>query len=222
MSSDSHVSRTELRGRMARIPEVLSDELVERMVHDRVHGWVNPFRAEDADAIRREDREGDRASIWRPAYVRDACLVFDPRDGLVRDASGVLESGGFDERPYPRTVVGASFEALVERGWRECPDELAAFRDLCDRDLRVGLDLGELDRAVDVHRATRMGLHRLLAVCPDRQLRLQRRSLPADPRKTGHGRRPDRRFAGLLRRPERFAVCAAGPSVCLVRRPPGL
>lgn len=71
MSSDSHVSRTELLGRMARIPEVLSDELVERMAHDRAHGWVNPFRAEDVDAIRREDRVGDRASIWRPAYVRD-------------------------------------------------------------------------------------------------------------------------------------------------------
>lgn len=107
--------------------------------------------------ISREDFERNT-----PAYVRDACLVFDPRDGLVRDASGVLESGGFDEGPYPRTVVGASFEALVERGWRECPDELAAFRDLCDRDLRVGLDLEELDRAFEVYRATRMGLHRLL------------------------------------------------------------
>lgn len=97
-----------------------------------------------------------------PSYVRDACLVFDPRDGLVRTSSGVLESGGFGEGPYPRTVVGASYEAMVERGWLECPDELVAFRDLCDRELRVELDLGELDRAFEVYRATRMGLHRLL------------------------------------------------------------
>lgn len=97
-----------------------------------------------------------------PGYVRDACLTFDPREGVVRDASGVVESGGFDEGPYPRTLPGASFEALVERGWRECADEFVAFRDLCDRDLRLDLSLAALDGAVEAYRATTSGLHRVV------------------------------------------------------------
>lgn len=71
MSNQDTLSREELRARMDRIPDVLSDELIERMTEDRARGWVNPYRCDDADALRREDRPADRASIWRPAFVRD-------------------------------------------------------------------------------------------------------------------------------------------------------
>ncbi len=57
--------------RMDRIQGSLSDELIDRMTEDRARGWVNPYRADDRDVIRREQRLGDEASIWRPAYVRD-------------------------------------------------------------------------------------------------------------------------------------------------------
>lgn len=61
----------EIRANMDAIPCVLSDELVERMEEDRARGWENPYRAENAAALRREVRPSDEASIWRPAYVRD-------------------------------------------------------------------------------------------------------------------------------------------------------
>ena len=65
-------STTDLvRARMDCIQGSLSDELINRMTEDRARGWVNPYRADDRDVIRREQRLGDEASIWRPAYVRD-------------------------------------------------------------------------------------------------------------------------------------------------------
>ena len=60
-----------VRARMDRIQGSLSNELIERIIEDRARGWVNPYRADDRDVIRREQRSGDEASIWRPAYVRD-------------------------------------------------------------------------------------------------------------------------------------------------------
>lgn len=68
---DTPMTREQVRARMDAIPEVLSDELVERIKDDRARGWKNPYRAQDRCALRREDRPGDRANIWRPAYVRD-------------------------------------------------------------------------------------------------------------------------------------------------------
>ncbi|MDO4437069.1 MAG: HD domain-containing protein [Coriobacteriaceae bacterium] len=54
------------------MPDALSQDLVKRMGEDRQRGWVNPFRAQDDQVIRREVRPGDASSIWRPSYVRDA------------------------------------------------------------------------------------------------------------------------------------------------------
>lgn len=71
MAHDEREDRGLVRARMERIPGVLSDELVERMRDDRARGWVNPYRCEDSRAVRRDDRPSDRASIWRPAFVRD-------------------------------------------------------------------------------------------------------------------------------------------------------
>lgn len=65
------LTRDQVRARMDAIPDVLSDELIERMSDDRARGWKNPYRTSDEDAIRREERPADRSSIWRPAFVRD-------------------------------------------------------------------------------------------------------------------------------------------------------
>lgn len=65
------LTREQVRARMDAIPDVLSDELIERMSDDRARGWRNPYRTSDEDALRREERPADRSSIWRPAFVRD-------------------------------------------------------------------------------------------------------------------------------------------------------
>lgn len=65
------LTRDQVRARMDSIPDVLSDELIERMSDDRARGWKNPYRTSDEDALRREERPADRSSIWRPAFVRD-------------------------------------------------------------------------------------------------------------------------------------------------------
>ncbi|MBM6783497.1 HD domain-containing protein [Enorma massiliensis] len=65
------LTRDQVRARMDAIPDVLSDELIERMSDDRARGWKNPYRTSDEDAVRREERTADRSSIWRPAFVRD-------------------------------------------------------------------------------------------------------------------------------------------------------
>lgn len=65
------LTRDQVRARMDAIPDVLSDELIERMSDDRARGWKNPYRTSDENAVRREERPADRSSIWRPAFVRD-------------------------------------------------------------------------------------------------------------------------------------------------------
>ncbi len=65
------LTRDQVRARMDAIPDVLSDELIERMSDDRARGWKTPYRTSDEDAVRREERPADRSSIWRPAFVRD-------------------------------------------------------------------------------------------------------------------------------------------------------
>lgn len=65
------LTREQVRARMDAIPDVLSDELIERMSDDRARGWKNPYRTSDEDALRREERPTDRSNIWRPAFVRD-------------------------------------------------------------------------------------------------------------------------------------------------------
>lgn len=66
---DAH--RTEVRENMERIPDRLSDGLIERIEDDRARGWVNPYRTDDGSALRREARPSDAGSIWRPPFVRD-------------------------------------------------------------------------------------------------------------------------------------------------------
>lgn len=48
----------------------LSKGLQAEIIQNRNKGWVNPYRCNDSDVIRRND-EHDKANLWRPAYVRD-------------------------------------------------------------------------------------------------------------------------------------------------------
>ena len=70
MTVDASESTSDLTHRLLAMPDQLSAELVERMEEDRAAGWINPYRAADDAAIRREPRAGDAGSIWRPSYVR--------------------------------------------------------------------------------------------------------------------------------------------------------
>ena len=71
MSDRLTSGRAAVRATMRAIPDTLSEELTERMRADRARGWVNPFRTKDSAALRREERPGDAATLWRPAFVRD-------------------------------------------------------------------------------------------------------------------------------------------------------
>lgn len=68
---DTSLDATAVRERIASIPGTLSDELTARMIEDRARGWVNPYRTDNRQAVRREARRSDEASIWRPSFVRD-------------------------------------------------------------------------------------------------------------------------------------------------------
>lgn len=48
----------------------LSEELQRRIKEDRANNWKNPYGFSDENIIRR-DMNRDKASIWRPAFVRD-------------------------------------------------------------------------------------------------------------------------------------------------------
>ena len=56
---------------MYKAPQDLSPALQKRIASDRARHWTNPYRCEDHMARRRIDAPRDRASLWRPAFVRD-------------------------------------------------------------------------------------------------------------------------------------------------------
>ena len=51
--------------------KTLSEELTKRIEDDRRNGFPNPFRFDDRKAVRR-DNSRDRATLVRPAFVRDS------------------------------------------------------------------------------------------------------------------------------------------------------
>ena len=51
-----------IKARMDRIPSALSPELVERIAADRASGYVNPYRCNDDQVIRRIDRAAEDTS----------------------------------------------------------------------------------------------------------------------------------------------------------------
>ena len=56
----------------ASIPYMTLDpQIEERILTDRASGWVNPYRFDDADVVRREQKPHDDATLTRPAFARD-------------------------------------------------------------------------------------------------------------------------------------------------------
>lgn len=49
----------------------LRPDVEEAIIYDREHGVQNEYRFEDSDIVRRHDTEHDRATITRPAFMRD-------------------------------------------------------------------------------------------------------------------------------------------------------
>jgi dGTPase len=49
----------------------LKDSTAQRIASDREANWSNPWRANSAQALRRDPKR-DKSTLWRPAYVRDA------------------------------------------------------------------------------------------------------------------------------------------------------
>lgn len=49
----------------------LSDEIQQKIINDRRNGWINPYRFNDENAVRRNNNH-DKANLWRPTFVRDA------------------------------------------------------------------------------------------------------------------------------------------------------
>ena len=53
-------------------PYLELDEKVEQAIaQDRKNGWVNPYRFDDADVVRRIPNPHDEATLTRPAFIRD-------------------------------------------------------------------------------------------------------------------------------------------------------
>lgn len=51
--------------------EDLSPQIQRRIQADRAAHWINSYRCNDADIIRRENNSHDEPTLWRPAFVRD-------------------------------------------------------------------------------------------------------------------------------------------------------
>lgn len=58
--------------RPAKLPYLTLDPDIEQAIlEDRATGWVNPYAFSNNDITRREDKPHDRATLTRPAFVRD-------------------------------------------------------------------------------------------------------------------------------------------------------
>ena len=68
---ESNQETAVIKARMDRIPSALSPELVERIAADRASGYVNPYRCNDDQVIRRIDRTTDKGTLMGPAFMRD-------------------------------------------------------------------------------------------------------------------------------------------------------
>lgn len=62
---------TPLGQRLLAMPDTLSIALQERMAQDISSGWMSPYRAREADVVRRYPSAHDAGCLWRPAFVRD-------------------------------------------------------------------------------------------------------------------------------------------------------
>ena len=108
-----------IKARMDRIPSALSPELVERIAADRASGYVNPYRCNDDQVIRRIDRAADKGTLMRPAFMRDTEKIsaytttilhfiapFYAIFSIIENASGSIRGAGVSLQPMMLTIFG--------------------------------------------------------------------------------------------------------------------
>ncbi len=114
----------------------LSPALQERIKEDRRQGWVNPWRCDDARAIRRNPQR-DEPTLWRPAFVRDVEKVLhSPYYNRYTDKTQVFSFYRNDD-----ITRRALHVQLVSRIARNVGNDLGLNQDLIEA-IALGHDLG--------------------------------------------------------------------------------
>jgi len=83
----------------------LSDDLQKKIIQDRAEHKINPYKFDDKD-IQRRDNEKDKASLWRPAFVRDIEKILHlPFYNRYSDKTQVFSFYNNDDiRYFPRVI----------------------------------------------------------------------------------------------------------------------
>ncbi|MEL7622538.1 MAG: HD domain-containing protein [Clostridiales bacterium] len=114
----------------------LSPALQERINEDRRRGWVNPWRCDDAWALRRNPQR-DEPTLWRPAFVRDVEKVLhSPYYNRYTDKTQVFSFYRNDD-----ITRRALHVQLVSRIARNVGNALGLNQDLIEA-IALGHDLG--------------------------------------------------------------------------------
>ena len=93
----------------------LSPDVEEAIRADRAAGRVSPYRTDDADVVRREDFAHDRATLTRPAFVRDTEKVLNlPAYNRYADKTQVFSFAENDE--ISRRGLHVQLVSRVARG----------------------------------------------------------------------------------------------------------
>lgn len=114
----------------------LSDSLQERIREDRKAHWNNPYAFRDEDVLRR-NMDHDRASLWRPAFVRDCEKIMNiPYYNRYGDKTQVFSLYRNDDITRRLTHV-----QLVSRTARNIGQALGLNLDLIEA-ISLGHDIG--------------------------------------------------------------------------------
>ena len=93
----------------------LSPDVEEAIRADRAAGRVSPYRTDDTDVVRREDFAHDRATLTRPAFVRDTEKVLNlPAYNRYADKTQVFSFAENDE--ISRRGLHVQLVSRVARG----------------------------------------------------------------------------------------------------------
>ena len=98
------------------VPYLTLDPAVEEAIRaDRAAGRTNPYRTDDTDVVRREDFAHDRATLTRPAFVRDIEKILNlPAYNRYADKTQVFSFAENDE--ISRRGLHVQLVSRVARG----------------------------------------------------------------------------------------------------------
>ena len=114
----------------------LSDDLQSRIIEDRKNNWINPYRFNNEDVVRR-DMNHDQANIWRPAFVRDCeKIMHNPFNNRYNDKTQVFSLYKNDD-----ISRRSHHEQLVSRIARNIGNMLGLNIDLIEA-ISLGHDIG--------------------------------------------------------------------------------